>query len=233
MINQTPFNQAAFNVPFDDTLIYLQTDAYETIGGFFGLAVIAVLDTNANESITGQIAINAGVLLQSQSIENVSAVCEIIGTVNLNANAAETIDKNLVLGAMAYVTNNAGETIQASAILGAEYYLSGMAQEQIECTAYCGCIVYMPGQNTYEIITAALDIEAQDIVEIVIDITLKPGQSLIIDSENYVVMLDGENIISKHSGGWCWLDRLVRSVHIDTGTTASLQSSMLYTERWL
>ena len=65
------------------------------------------------------------------------------------------------------------------------------------------------------------------------DISLAPGQTLVVDSENLIVLLDGENIVARHSGRWCELDRKVRSVVISTGTAGAIESSILYTERWL
>ena len=38
-----------------------------------------------------------------------------------------------------------------------------------------------------------------------IDVVLGAGQTLVIDTENYLVTLDGENVIDKHSGGWFYL----------------------------
>lgn len=233
MFDQAVFNQGAFNVPFDDTLVFLQTDAYETVTGIFGLAVIAYLDTNANETVSNDSKISAGILLHADLSESITTVCNVIGTVNLITDAAEVIDKYLELGAAACLRTNVSENIQARVVLGAEYYLSNMLDEAVSGKMGIGCIAHPPGQDAYEIVTAVCDIEAQDIVELVIDITFAPGQTLVIDSANYEVLLDGENIVAKHSGGWVLLNRLVRSVQIDTGSMSALESSMLYTERWL
>ena len=65
------------------------------------------------------------------------------------------------------------------------------------------------------------------------EITIPPGSTLVIDSSNYVVLLDGEDVIYCQSGDWLFLNRNTYDVVFDLvgGETASKQ--VLYTERWL
>lgn len=232
MYNQTVFNQGSFNVPFDDTLVILQTDAYETIKGMFGVAVVAYLDTNANESIQVQCSVNAGITLTADLVETIEADCAAIGTALMSTQASEIIAAQAALGASIVLQSAMTEVIETKATLGAEHYMTMFARETIAADVSVACIAYPPVQNTYEIISAACDAEASDILEITIDVTIAPGQILVIDSDNYVVLLDGENIVDKHEGRWLTLDRLVRAVQIGTGSASELQSSILYTERW-
>ena len=46
-------------------------------------------------------------------------------------------------------------------------------------------------------------------------------------------MKNGENALETHSGQWMRLNRNTRTVLVESGTPAALETSMLYTERYL
>ena len=74
-----------------------------------------------------------------------------------------------------------------------------------------------------------------DIIVCELNITLKPGQKLIVDATNYNVLLDNENAIWAQSGAW--IDELTRetssiSINASSGV-ANLSANILYTERYL
>lgn len=72
------------------------------------------------------------------------------------------------------------------------------------------------------------------ITEILVTANIPPGGTLIIDSENYNVLLNGENVIDTHSGEWLWLDRNVYDVVVGPMTGVGYSNkTILYTERWL
>lgn len=74
---------------------------------------------------------------------------------------------------------------------------------------------------------------AQDIC--ILDVTLAPGQVLVIDSANYTVTIDGENRMDIHSGAWFdELNRDTVSISIQTAAGVShLSAALDYTERYL
>lgn len=74
---------------------------------------------------------------------------------------------------------------------------------------------------------------AQDIC--ILDVTLAPGQVLVIDSANYTVTIDGENAMDIHSGAWFnELNRDTASISIHAAAgIANLSATLEYTERYL
>lgn len=66
-----------------------------------------------------------------------------------------------------------------------------------------------------------------------IDVTIPTGGELRIDSDNFVVLLDGENIIHLQSGDWITVDRNLLEMVVDTGSGGSLQGQILFNERYL
>lgn len=106
------------------------------------------------------------------------------------------------------------------------------AAESILSDISVGADVYL-GNTAYEIITAIAEAEATDVFSIEIDVTLAPGDTLVIDSDHYTVLHNGENILDKHSGDWVELSRNTRTLLVESGTPATLETSILYTERYL
>lgn len=65
------------------------------------------------------------------------------------------------------------------------------------------------------------------------EIDIPPGSTLVIDSENYVVLLDGEDVIWCQSGEWLFLNRNTYDVVFDFVGGTETEKKVLYTERWL
>lgn len=233
MYNQRTFNQSSFNTAVDDATVFLTTDAFETISGYFGVAILAYIQTNAAELITAEAMGTAGVTLSTYMAEELDSECSAIGSVMLMSAPAEIVSGNTRLGATIYAFNDVAEVIDAIAALGARFRLETAANETIDGILAVGAQISASPHGMYEMVSAVCSAEATDILEIDVDISLSPGQTLVVDSENLIVLLDGENIVARHSGRWCELDRKVRSVVISTGTAGAIESSILYTERWL
>ena len=76
---------------------------------------------------------------------------------------------------------------------------------------------------------------AEALEEIVVNlaVTLRPGDILVIDSDNFRVLLNGENAIKYHSGDWIdELNRLSKSITVAGGGNA-LETSIYFQELWL
>ena len=86
----------------------------------------------------------------------------------------------------------------------------------------------------YELLYGTVGSLTFDYKYIHIDVVLPPGGVLIIDSDNYNVLLGEENVIDKQSGSW--LDELTRNtfdITIGSGITGELEGKLLFTERYL
>lgn len=72
----------------------------------------------------------------------------------------------------------------------------------------------------------------EDLV-LTLDVTIPPGGELRIDSENYTVTLNGENVLYAQSGYWPILSRELAQMTIDSGTGGEMTGEIVYAERWL
>lgn len=72
-------------------------------------------------------------------------------------------------------------------------------------------------------------------VEALFDVDLGPGQELVVDSDDYTVLLEGRNAIDKHSGGWLVMSGQVLDVRFEVqrGRASDLRVMGDFREKWL
>ena len=232
--NRSKFNHIPFNVQ-SDMVKYLQVSALEQVDAVIGSALnyfpLAIGNERVNETVTGDKGIfitvtgsevisesvsNAelSVILFPQFEETVTGENEIAAEIMPWVSGTETVEENITLGADIYLTVNAVETTDPDIELGADI---------------------CPVAEGYELISESASLENIDMKTCVLTLTLRPSQVLIIDANNYNVLLDNENAIDVQSGDW--IDELNRNTTDITISAASglsnLSATILYTERYL
>lgn len=86
----------------------------------------------------------------------------------------------------------------------------------------------------YSVMTAVIaGTPIREIQMIFDNFVMQPGSSIVIDSENYTVNLDGVNVIDRYDGDWMEFTRLLRGLEVSSGTSGTLAVSILYRERFL
>lgn len=146
-----------------------------------------------------------------------------------------------VFGAGAYVAPSVKSSdildcvFDASAYLGAVVSDSVVMGSEFETSAYAGnYVIDAAGANLYAMFGAFISINSYEEFVAVLDVTIPAKGELIIDSENFRVLLNKVNAISSHSGDWIRaLSRESIELRVDCGTTNNLETSLLYTELWL
>lgn len=78
---------------------------------------------------------------------------------------------------------------------------------------------------------AALYTLDNEVMELAVEIP--PGGRLYIDCDNFNVLLNGENVLHLHKGGWIRLDRDVIRLTLDSGTGGPLNGNLVVRERFL
>lgn len=72
-----------------------------------------------------------------------------------------------------------------------------------------------------------------DTEQTTINITIPPGGVLEIDSENYTVYLNDENVFDSYTGSWVKLDRDTTDLTLGVGNGRVISGDILYRERYL
>ena len=149
---------------------------------------------------------------------------------------AETVSKNATITETVSVILSTGEEIiSGTAVINESVFVSEhVFSEIISAVAIHTTKVY-PTVTGMELITAAASVISIEEKVCSIEITLQPGQVLVIDAGAYTVYLDDEPVVWTHSGDW--IDKLNRdTLSIDVVAakgSSALETSIIYTERYL
>ena len=211
-----------------------------------------------SENVTPVIGTSSETYLLAVGNEKVLTDRILLGNgVYISATGGETVAKNIV-GGMSSVVLGAVigyETISEEATAQCLIYPQTEGLEQITGDLHMGAVImpsYAKGSETvnaiavtdketyliasgYELVSSSVNLEAVDIYVCELNLTLKPGQKLVVDANNYNILLDGENAIWAQNGAW--IDELMRettSISITASSGVSnLSATILYTERYL
>lgn len=221
MFNLARFNLSRFNLPQQQTaIVFLQTDAYERITGVFAAANNLYLNTSATERLDASARMIQGILQSANSAERITATAGMVALYVMETNAQEVISAAVQAGANVYALTDAVEQLGADITIGADVYAAAAAEEIVSGEFTLGANVYAANTG-YEILSAITEAEAANIFVMVLDVALEPGDTLIIDSDHYTVMKNGENALETHSGQWMQLNRNTRTVLVESGTPAA------------
>ena len=211
-----------------------------------------------SENVTPVLGTSSETYLLAVGNEKVLSAGIMLGNgVYISAAGGESVAKDILGGMSSVVLGSVigYETITEEATAQCLIHPPTVGLEQITGDIHMGAVImpsYATGSETvnaiavtdketylivsgYELVSSSVNLEAVDIIVCELNITLKPGQKLIVDATNYNVLLDNENAIWAQSGAW--IDELTRetssiSINASSGV-ANLSANILYTERYL
>jgi len=207
----------------------------ETVNAYVGSALIYHLLAIGNERVETfakgiQALAGSGIGTETISEE----ITEGLLYINPKPVFSEEISADAGLGADIAITSQLVENVTQNIILGADIAILAELEETITPDIILGANIAIPTEG-FELVSADATSEAIETNVCVLDITLKPGERLIIDANNYNVLLNGNNAIWIQSGDW--IDELIRNtteIKIDAAAGAgNIKASILYTERYL
>lgn len=232
--NLSRYNLSKYNRSQAGSETFDKLRAGAVIQAYIGLGQI----TNDSLWLTSQMAGLAQIGSGSFEKAALSAVWSGNGTGNYIVRNRQTISASLdaenylspkvldrlspaaILSAAANLSPNVRDSVQASAEIGGEFYL--------------GNVVIDPEAITvYGIFGAAVTAENLSEVVLTFSCSIPAKGTLVIDSDNFRVLLNGNNAIKYHSGDW--IDELCRdtkSIKIESGGT-TLTAEIYYQELWL
>lgn len=232
--NRTGFNHIPFNVQ-TDMVKYLHVSALEEIDAVIGSALNFYPLGIGNERVTETTVGDSGIFIAATGSEVVSeAVAEGQMTVILYPHFEENVTEEIAIAAEIMPVASGTETVSEEIASGANLYLTLTAEEIIDANTALGSNIY-PVTEGYELISESASLENIDTKTCVLTVTLRPSQVLIIDAENYNVLLNQQNAIEIQSGDWIDdLNRNTTDITISAASgSANLSATILYTERYL
>lgn len=149
------------------------------------------------------------------------------------AQAAAAYSCALAMHLDAYEASDMANLVRASAQLYATTYERTSIAETFGQYGYLSNNVILPARELSVLFDAQIVSILFYVQNAEFEIDIPPGSTLVIDSSNYVVLLDGEDVIYCQSGDWLFLNRNTYDVFFDLVGGESASKRVLYTERWL
>ena len=242
--NQNAFNRAPFNLSQSGNTHYLVAEGFEYVDSFAGVSTQVYLFCIANERVGINIHGERFVDFEIKQIidgreyregyEQIGYNVALEGTYWLDVESREIIDPNVMLSSEMRIKASAVETISENAYLACHISIPASGSE-IMSPDIVWHIDYHTSASGNELVSQTTDAEVIEEITCELELTLMPGQRLIVDASNYNVLVDGDNMIYTQKGEW--LDELSRETRSITITAAEgeagISAMILYTERFL
>lgn len=232
--NLSRFNLARYNRSTDAPAVLDKLQIGALFQAFIGLGQKTKDALKAESAFTGDFKIATGTLEQSQLATNITANVSERYIAHGHDTMAAEFDEELFLSPL--VKDKAA----LSTIFEAEIYLSPQVRDILTFISEINCETYLGNKvrDINEVMAYAIfggSISAEALEEIILDlaVTIPPNGILVIDSDNFRVLLNGINAIKYHSGDWIdQLNRSSKSITIQGGGN-SLAATIYYQELWL
>ena len=212
------FSDSLKNVSGFGVSIVVSEKMYESLMNRTKAISSVIAEFSSIDSLNGSFDLFAGILLEFNEVSSLSSKSRFIK----NIEHAQKIDDKLESRCYASKDMFIGQG-NAGVIFFDEKFLYSIAISKD--------LVY----NL--IVTDLLSCDVTSVIleneKITINATIPANGRLEIDSDDFTVLLNGENALHLHSGEWLFLDREIESILIDSGTGGELTGSVIYNERYL
>ena len=235
MYNRGSFNKQSFNLlGGQENEVSLRETMTATFGSMISHGEDIYEVSYCIEKAEGSMVATAATIYSAELLEEISA--SIVGTPEymLSGVLSESVESSVNCGEDCKIVYDLAESVLSSDFIGMNAYYTMPFEANFGSDASAGCDYYDSPILFYAILEVTISSYMFNYRYIVIDVVIPAGSVLVIDSENYNVLLDGENIIDKQSGDW--FDELTRNtfdVTIVSGLEGNLTGSLLYKERFL
>ncbi|MEG1779457.1 MAG: hypothetical protein RR263_05085, partial [Oscillospiraceae bacterium] len=172
----------------------------------------APLKANFNDVVWQGVTVRANFPIKQVFRETIVSVTAIVKNCGLTVNFADNAESTIYISKNTPLTAAFSQRVEAAVLISKNIYL---------------------GAVFGEIIYSVISIVTLDEDKITINVTIPPGGELVINSELYLVTLNGVNIIHLHKGDWISLSKDTTHLIADTSTGGNLSGQMLYRERYL
>lgn len=235
--NLNGFNRSPFNTTPEYDANWLPVTTFEElVTGAFGTASDNYVTINAYEKVLTSVEITKTFYCGATGTETVTKA--ISGTLVYMFECTgeeEVITDGIQWSGQNYLDLTFTETITGTGSVGVRAYNTLTLSENIDTYCYTSIETWLTETNGYELVSAVVGIDTADELVCEMQVSLAPGQTLILDSGNYNAMINGESVIDKHTGEW--FDALNRETLGFSVQSASggndLDVHIAYTERYL
>ena len=230
--NLAEYNQARFNIE-QDKIPRLKANMVERVTSVTAYGAGYMFKSVLSERVTAEAEVAKGFLMAGSGRESVTQEASGNRYFKMAVGGFEDLQHK---GNIAGIYSSKGAMAEALSMAG---FISGFFRsdvslsENVDQAVSIAQKVRIPNDMS-ETVDVIADVEATDEQVCSLNITIKPGQTLIVDAANYNIFLDGENVVHTHSGDWIdEMNRMTQSIKITGTRSSNLAASILFTERFL
>ena len=182
----------------------------DAVQGYTRGTISVVSTMSATEALSSAVKMSAHIVARFTAAERLAAEVEAIKNLRAALASADSL--------AAAVPKHIPTILAAYEALNA----NGSASKNI-CTAFVAA----------DILTAIMDATSQTAEVVLMQVTIPPGGELRLDSDVFLAMLDGENVLYAQSGDWINVSRELLRLIVESATGGALEGQIIYTERYL
>lgn len=231
MFGRGRFDLSRFDLAGTTTDIQIRVTFADSLDGQFGAgAQLRVERMTFASQLAARSAGAAGIPTALELGEALLTAAEGVSAIPAEAAFRDRLEGALAAGANLSVAFQWKDQLAVQSRMGANLSMTITWAAALEEQASLGADYYYAAALS-AILSAFADAGSLEQLVTVILGSIPPGSELRIDSDNFTVTLDGENILYMQEGDWIDLDRQLRSVIVNAA--GSLEGEIIYTERYL
>ena len=184
----------------------------DAVQGYTRGTISVVSTMSATEALSSAVKMSANIVARFTAEERLAAEVEAIKNLRAALASADS------LAAAVQGSKHIPTILAAYEALNA----NGSASKNI-CTAFVAA----------DILTAIMVATSQTAEVVLMQVTIPPGGELRLDSDVFLAMLDGENVLYAQSGDWINVSRELLRLIVESATGGALEGQIIYTERYL
>ena len=225
------FSLTRFNLAGTTTDILIRIAFADQLEGQAGAGSdIRVESMTLSARLEGTGAGAAGIPLVLQVAEGLKAQAGGVAAILIAGGLEGWLEADCAVGADYSVLLRLSDSLAGKGTAGANIHFSLPLAEKLEGAAAAGADLY-DVVSLQALLSSFADAGSlEELVTIILG-SIPPGSELRIDSDNFTVTLDGENVLYMQEGDWIDLERQLRGLVINAA--GSLEGEVIYTERYL
>lgn len=231
MYNNRRYDLARYSVNEGATVEIAESFA-ETMGSVAGVAIPVETRANFSDVMRGNVRGTVSVIFTMSAAEIFRS------SARMRANVVVKVAAGEALAAAAAAVKNIPAALTSEDELGKKIWGSKNIPETLEGLEEMGKSA-TASKDIYfdlvlgDVLSALMEATTQTTERAVMQVTIPPGGELRIDSDHFLAILDGENVLYAQSGDWINISRDLLRISIESATGGTLSGQLIYTERFL
>ncbi len=234
MNNLKPYNLSKFNINSDaNDSLEIEMNCYErynstvTFSKNTELKIICDenLNNKSNLSMTTPEVINLGV--------NINFKASLLSFIIIELNTNENINNNIYLSSNSEIKNDFEENFDYKINAATQIDFEVENTEDLKNISNIGKNILFKGYIQNEELITNFSGNFIDNKILNIETLIKPGKTLIIDSNNFTVFVNDENVLNSYSGEWINLSREIEGIEISATEGNNITGEVIYKEYYL